>query len=318
MSLRSAYSTKETERSPELWKRGKRYAFPAFPQLLLRTKVERINQDTTGKHQPGRSQQPPSRFWRIVKEVFEVVSFVAVIATMIFVGLQWREMGRQYAVMAKQLAEMHTTGKDTHTLAQQTTTLAEQTKSLASSAKTSADAAKTSADNSDRIARGSEAAVKTAQSSIRLDQRAWISISKIEGKPKVGEPFRIVVVFHNSGRTPANIKWATMVADPVLNGGQPTFTYNDMPHVRGVLIAPNGDHHGTIVPTRQTSDSSKEAPMTQGLIDAIEAGSMRLFIHGVVHYLDIFRQEHCFRFCSYYDNPGWTSCEMHNDTQCVD
>jgi hypothetical protein len=47
----SGPSTSETEKSPELWKHGKRYAFPAFPQLLsltkwkgsTRTRVERIN-----------------------------------------------------------------------------------------------------------------------------------------------------------------------------------------------------------------------------------------------------------------------------------
>src|SRR5205814_8141815 len=46
---------REAKRSPELWEDGKRYAFPAFPQLLLLNKVENINPDTSGKHQPGRS-----------------------------------------------------------------------------------------------------------------------------------------------------------------------------------------------------------------------------------------------------------------------
>src|SRR5213078_1853312 len=46
---------REAKRSPELWEGGKRYAFPAFPQLLLLNKVESINPDTSGKHQPGRS-----------------------------------------------------------------------------------------------------------------------------------------------------------------------------------------------------------------------------------------------------------------------
>src|SRR5205814_7139125 len=47
---------REAKRSPELWEDGKRYAFPAFPQLLLLNKVESINPDTSGKHQPGRSR----------------------------------------------------------------------------------------------------------------------------------------------------------------------------------------------------------------------------------------------------------------------
>src|SRR5437762_10511107 len=47
---------REAKRSPELWEGGKRYAFPAFPQLLLLNKVESINPDTSGKHQPGRSE----------------------------------------------------------------------------------------------------------------------------------------------------------------------------------------------------------------------------------------------------------------------
>src|SRR5205814_6763206 len=50
---------REAKRSPELWEDGKRYAFPAFPQLLLLNKVESINPDTSGKHQPGRSDDPP-------------------------------------------------------------------------------------------------------------------------------------------------------------------------------------------------------------------------------------------------------------------
>src|SRR5438045_1964431 len=50
---------REAKRSPELWEDGKRYAFPAFPQLLLLNKVESINPHTSGKHQPGRSLKRP-------------------------------------------------------------------------------------------------------------------------------------------------------------------------------------------------------------------------------------------------------------------
>src|SRR5205814_6194487 len=56
---------REAKRSLELWEDGKRYAFPAFPQLLLLNKVESINPDTKGKHQPGRSGRPRCQWPRI-------------------------------------------------------------------------------------------------------------------------------------------------------------------------------------------------------------------------------------------------------------
>jgi len=56
--------------------------------------------------------KPSSRYWSIVKEVLEAVSLIAVIATMIFVGLQWKEMGRQYEIMSTQLKDARTAAAD--------------------------------------------------------------------------------------------------------------------------------------------------------------------------------------------------------------
>src|ERR1051326_6179960 len=60
MSSSSEPSTRRRIESTELWKRGKRYAFPTFPQLPLLTNVERINPDTSGKDQPGRTMGRPN------------------------------------------------------------------------------------------------------------------------------------------------------------------------------------------------------------------------------------------------------------------
>jgi len=37
----------------------------------------------------------------------------------------------------------------------------------------------------------------------RLDQRAWIGISGIKGKPEATKPFNVVIAMTNSGKTPA-------------------------------------------------------------------------------------------------------------------
>jgi len=131
-----------------------------------------------GKDSVNGEQSPAARFWTIVKEVFEVVSLVAVIATMIFVGLQWREMARQYGVMANQLKEMHTTGEDTHALAiatgsyaadmkrlaEQATSQATQTKLLAEAAGKSAAAAEKSEAVTEKLARATADAAAASHS----------------------------------------------------------------------------------------------------------------------------------------------------------
>jgi hypothetical protein len=251
-------------------------------------------------------QQPPSRFWRIVKEVFEVVSFVAVIATMIFVGLQWREMGRQYAVMAKQLAEMHTTGQDTHTLAQQTTTLAEQTKSLAGSAKTAADAAKTSANNSDRIARGSEAAVKTAQASMRLDQRAWIGIKGVRDLHlEIGHAPSLTVVFINTGKTPAIKATISSYIEYV------------PPHERAAENVPGSVDEAsntTISPGEEQWSvlNKSQLVLTSAIADAIALRTGNLYVRSVITYDDIFARHHSTHYC------GVASRDLSSIGSCAD
>lgn len=231
-------------------------------------------------------EQPPSRrFWTIVREVFEIVSLIAVIATMAFVGLQWREMARQYGVMAAQLKEMHTTGVDTHTLA-------EQTKVLAESTRISADAAKISAENSNRIARGSETAVKIAHTSIRLDQRARIGIRAEDGFHFASDtPPKVKVLFVNSGKTPAlNVRTHAEFQFVSMGVAQPPADTGATPEyeaLKSVTVL-----HAAQVSFVPLQGKVADPAAMEEVFRLVKDGKMTLYLRVVITYDDVFAPRH--------------------------
>ena len=150
-----------------------------------------------------------------------------------------------------------------------------------------------------------------------LDQRAWIGIEDIRSNPSfptVGDPLEAVVVFHNSGKTAAERLEGCTVGDPVKRGESPNFSYARDSHFAAGLVSPGTDHHVRLGLTRSISKGTP-APLTQELLDAINAGDLKIYIHGRISYNDIFGAHHWMTFCYFWDpeTRAYAVCAQHNE-----
>jgi hypothetical protein len=152
--------------------------------------------------------------------------------------------------------------------------------------------------------------------SLRLDQRAWIGVEKIDPKapPVVGKPASISVTFKNTGKTPARNIVSVAVVDPVTTG-KPDFSYTEK-HLQLGTMQPSGEAFIKVTAT-QSRSTGKDAPLTEPLLEALKSGSIRLYVHGEITYEDIFRRPHLMTFCYFLLEPelnSYAACPEHNDT----
>jgi hypothetical protein len=149
----------------------------------------------------------------------------------------------------------------------------------------------------------------------RLDQRAWIGINNVVGAPKLNDVWKVEVVFHNSGRTPARSIRGSVLSEGVSRGKEPTFVYSKARSFEGGMIPPNGDFHTTVTISHDTN-TQKPAPVDQPILDSLSSGDAKLYIHGEFQYGDIFGCRHWITFCWFYmtEPSGFGACRAHNDT----
>jgi hypothetical protein len=192
---------------------------------------------------------------------------------------------------------------------------AHNAKLSADAARDNASAAKDQATASADGALATKNGVADAITNARMDQRAWIGVSNITGEPVLNEIWKIVVVVHNSGKTPARNLHGVSLPDPVKRGGNPNFSYAHDNHFVGGMIPPNGDFHATLIPTRSKS-TTKPSQLTQPLLDSINAGDSRIYIHGQITYDDVFKCSYWMTYCYFWDpdTHGFAACREHNDT----
>jgi hypothetical protein len=230
-----------------------------------------------------------------------------------------------YAVTSYfQLRSMNDTGNDTHDLAvaAQNQSNAAQYTAIANlmqamQAIRFADAAKISANNSDRIARGSEDAVKATQASMRLDQRAWITLDTPTGDPVAGETFSPKLPFRNSGRTPARNLTSSITLQPSPTAEGPNL------NIHGKTI--DTPSNGLLTPNQSFTSIARLADMTEPQLRlhkvtdsdmaAIHSDVVRFYLYGRINYDDVFRCHHWISYCWVYriDPNRWQVCKEGND-----
>lgn len=134
-----------------------------------------------------------------------------------------------------------------------------------------------------------------AETAMKIDQRAWVTISDI--KP---EDSNIAVSFGNSGKTPARGFTVRITGEPVPVHEEPKLGNEDIQPGVG-LIAPNGAYHVFL-----------------NANGSYNAKSQKLAIHGRVDYIDIFNDPHWTNFCYYLsadgNKKGFTPCNIGNET----
>jgi hypothetical protein len=196
------------------------------------------------------------------------------------------------------------------------TSQADAMQTLADANRVMADAAQLSAENSQRIARANELGLETAVHSLeatqrsvqvaqdiaRAEQRAWLGVASVTGKPVVGEAMRPIVTIVNSGRTPAR----NVLSSQFVDGAEPykrIWYYNNSYPVgsvtRRLAIMPGETF------TLEFEVSGGEV-MTEDLMRELVI-DRQVILFGRVSYDDIFGQTHILQAgftYSEYRGPG--------------
>jgi hypothetical protein len=121
-------------------------------------------------------------------------------------------------------------------------------------------------------------------------------------------------VFHNSGKTIAEKLEGYTVSEPVRRGESPNFSYTKEPRFSAGLVPPGSDHHVRLILTRSISKGTP-SPLTQPLLDALNAGEFQIYIHGRISYDDIFGAHHWMTFCYFWhpETRAYAVCAEHNE-----
>lgn len=226
------------------------------------------------------------------------MSFVAAI----FISLQWCEMRRSAG--------------DTHTLAQAAKRQAEKLGDMSKAADKIKLAARNMAAQEKEIANSTrkslaesaaqnQKVVAAELGNSRLDQRAWVVLKGVAGKPTLNKPLTLRVYFTNTGRTPAR---DVRVSCAVSAGtGEMPPTLEGRPYGNPNFLAPNALIFSSL------RDSAK---VSQSALDALSKGAVTLFVYGSALYDDVFGRTHWLTFCEFLtpDASSWDPCKRYNDT----
>lgn len=227
-------------------------------------------------------------------------SFVVVLATGVFICLQW--------------LEIRSGGQDTHDLAVAAGKQADKMKDVSDAAdkirraaegmvieeQRIADNSKNALDASNRQAKAAlEASILTAQN----DQRAWLSVigEKLTKEPVAKEELSITYTIHNAGKTPAlHIAlregiWIGTYYGP--DGDPPIPDWKTIPTQKGAISFP-----GTI--SSLVTETLPAFEVTPSIVTAYQKpqSSSRIALRVHIEYDDVFGQHHWLETCVRHKN----------------
>lgn len=226
----------------------------------------------------------------------DYVVFTGIIAlinflVLIVIWLQRVVMTAQLTTVQKQLTEMQMMREQTveqmKNASNQTRDLIQQNADQVAAAQSSAAAAKET--------------VEAMRRSIRLDQRAWLSIEQVTVSGlKFEGRLEISIKITNTGRTPAKHANLGMNVDPVENGKEPRFYFAD-PTGGSAVIFPKGEYSNFGV-LNCTPENLKK----------ILSGEIVVWVYGKIVYEDIFGSKHWLKFC-YSMNAQQETFNIHTE-----
>jgi hypothetical protein len=153
---------------------------------------------------------------------------------------------------------------------------------------------------------------RTADRTMRLDQRAWIAVTAVNGtKPELNKKFTYSVHFVDTGKTPASNVVIHPGDEMLPQGKLPNFSAGTEPAVRLGVLSPGSERtydNGPVPPTRKIQTMTKE--------DLAALKAVTLSVHGKITYDDIFGRHHWITYCVYLrdDWSGYSFCSENNDT----
>ncbi len=170
----------------------------------------------------------------------------------------------------------------------------------------------------ERIAKAMENSVTQAQISFNaankqaiLSQRAWmqvkVGIESPTGKWTVGKPLDVRMKRKNTGRTPAlNVKDVNaMTIQEKINGvfKSPPFSYKPEQYVRAGNLTPDGEIFSDFVEPFTAEDENR-----------IVSEKVRVYVHGVIEYDDVFGVHHWLTYCNFLlPGQAFAICPYHNE-----
>ncbi len=158
-------------------------------------------------------------------------------------------------------------------------------------------------ENFRRIADSSKKSIEATQDALRLDQRAWITLKGIGGKPELDQPWEIHPSFVNTGRTPAmNVRFSCNFETAK---SEKALVYKEAPFGARSILAPNDQTYHCIL------NPMAIPKVTQPMLDELKSKRITLFVFGTLIYDDVFGKQHWLVFCRFMHPDGntWGGCE---------
>lgn len=170
--------------------------------------------------------------------------------------------------------------------------------------------------------RSGDLALRETRNAQRVDQRAWIGVSKVAPPKSLSDPILMSVSFANSGKTPA-LAVKMMLHVLILPAGNHDIIASHLdeePKTR--MDGPNDFIFPGVTDTIEGwpfDEHGRRTTLTAQQIAAIEAGTLTIYGHGRVEYQDIFGGAHWLTFCVYWDGEihDYSACDRGNASDDV-
>lgn len=246
-------------------------------------------------------------FWNTI-----IVAFSTLVMATFTIALWWtssEQLGQimeQTQAMKDQLAEMKSGSEDTKIIAQSAKIQAEGTNKLAETAIAQVNELRASV-------RTAQKAYSFTREALMLDQRAWVGIQNVRMLTfEVGKPIVAIVVFINTGKTPAiEAKAFTLL----LSGGRLTDigSFDFEQESKNIKISQSVTHvqPGNVIEVPVTSSTSME----EAEFVSIKSGRTVLYVFGKLTYSDVFDRKHTSWVCAHYvpSNNSFPNCEKYKN-----
>jgi hypothetical protein len=170
----------------------------------------------------------------------------------------------------------------------------------------------------DRSATQSAKSLQATVDNFHQDQRAWVGIAgngHIDGSIAEGSPFKVHIDFQNFGKSPAfNERGIAKILTHPITVPLPSFDTYGIAEASAPITLMPGVSVGITIETSTPSAEGNVMIMDKPTIEAINSGTLEVYLYGSQWYDDAFKKPHRTDFCLLYapHTHGWGSCDRHN------
>jgi hypothetical protein len=172
--------------------------------------------------------------------------------------------------------------------------------------------------------------VTAVQDQMRLEQRAWMTLSGTRNQIEIGKPIVMGFNLRNTGKTPAKRIYSVFRLEILNDSDEPTFDYSDKEltfwSIDNIEMPnePTPEIGVTSLSRTPGINTPHAAILSQDLFDKYRNGQIWFATVGKISYEDAFGRTHWLNMCSYkttardqslFSSPvGAKACGKYNDT----